>query len=251
MQHSATDTPPGRLGWRMPAEWEPHDATWIAWPHQRSDWPGKFAAIPWVYAEIVRHLHTSERVQLLVNNRVAEAQARKLLAKNNVDLTQVRFFRIPTDRVWTRDYGPIFIVSPEGDAGYTHWHFNAWAKYDNWRKDAVVPSRLQRRLKMPSWQPHIGKRRIVLEGGSFEVNGQGLLLTTEECLLSPVQARNPGLTRDQLETVFADYLGIRKSLWLGSGIFGDDTHGHIDDLARFVGPRTVAAVVEADAGDAN
>jgi agmatine deiminase len=243
--------PPGQDGWRMPAEWEPHEATWLAWPHHGDDWPGKFAAIPWVYVEIVRHLHTSETVHLLVEDRAVQARVSRVLKLAGIDLARVRFFPIATDRVWTRDYAPIFLVSPRGTVGITHWQFNAWAKYDNWRHDAKVPLSINRRLKLPLWQPQHDGRRIVLEGGSIDVNGQGLLLTTEECLLSPVQARNPGMTRSQLEQVFADYLGIRKTLWLGSGITGDDTHGHIDDLARFVGPRTIVTVVEDDPADAN
>ena len=247
----------------MPAEWEPHEATWIAWPHECSDWPGKFAAIAWVYAEIVRHLHTGEFVHILVNDRAAELQARRVLTlagilsartprgESSSPAGQVRFFRIPTDRVWLRDSGPIFLTGPRGEIGMTHWRFNAWAKYDNWKRDAQVPSRINRTLKLPSWQPHLAERRVVLEGGSIEVNGQGLLLTTEECLLSPIQARNPELSRGELEQVFADYLGVRKVLWLGSGIVGDDTHGHVDDLTRFVAPHTVVTVVEKDAHDAN
>jgi agmatine deiminase len=243
--------PPEPAGWRMPAEWEPHEATWLAWPHHRGDWPGKFAAIPWVYVEIVRHLHTSETVHLLVQDRTMQARVARLLGLAGIDLARIRFFVVPTDRVWTRDYAPIFVVAPRGQVGITHWQFNAWAKYDNWRRDAQAPLRINRRLKHPLWQPQHEGRRIVLEGGSIDVNGQGLLLTTEECLLSPVQARNPGMTRGQLEQVFADYLGIQKTLWLGNGITGDDTHGHIDDLARFVGPRTIVTAVEGDPADAN
>jgi agmatine deiminase len=235
----------------MPAEWERHEATWIAWPHHRADWPGKFAAIPWVYAEIVRQLHEAERVQILVNNASAEARARRILARAGVDLKQVRLFRLPTDRVWTRDYGPIFVVSADGKIAATDWLFNAWAKYPNWRKDNAIAQKIARTVRLPSVQPAIEGRRLVLEGGSIDVDGAGLLLTTEECLLSPIQARNPGVGREELERVFAEYLGIRKVLWLGRGITGDDTHGHVDDLARFVGPRTIVAVVEQNAADPN
>lgn len=235
----------------MPAEWEPHEATWIAWPHNTSDWPGKFAPIPWVYGEIVRHLATDEKVHLLVNDAVAEAKVRAILTQAHADLGQVRFFRQRTDRVWTRDYGPIFVVSTNGDVGYTHWRFNAWAKYANHKSDAVIPARLKRSLRLPVWTPEINGRRVVLEGGSIDVNGEGLLLTTEECLLSEVQERNPGLTRTDYEQVVADYLGVHKVLWLGQGIAGDDTHGHVDDLARFVGPRTVVLVQERNSTDAN
>jgi agmatine deiminase len=241
---------PADQGWRLPAEWEPHDATWIAWPHNRDDWPGKFGAIPWVYAEIVRHLHRSEPVHVLVNDAESERRAAGVLRRADIDLHRVRFFRVRTNRVWTRDYGPIFLTGPEGVA-LTDWHFNAWAKYPDWQDDDAVPAQLAAALGLRSWQPAVGGQRVVLEGGAIDGNGAGLLLTSEECLLSPVQERNPGLTRQDYERVFADYLGVRKVLWLGRGIAGDDTHGHIDDLARFVAPRTVVAVVEDDPADAN
>ncbi len=246
-----TPPTPASLGYHMPAEWEPHEATWIAWPHRRTDWPGKFAAIPWVYAEIVRHLHRSERVRILVNDERAERRARLLLSRAGIDLGRVNFFPVPTDRVWTRDYGPLFVRDPAGTVALTDWGFNAWAKYPDWQRDDAVPARLAMLLGLGRWEPTCGGRRVVLEGGSLDVNGQGLLLTTEECLLSPVQARNPGLGRTDLEKIFTDYLGIRKVLWLGRGIAGDDTHGHIDDLARFVGPRAVVTVVEQNPADEN
>src|SRR6266852_2958599 len=273
---------PANLGYRMPAEWEPHEATWIAWPHERTDWPGKFAAIPWVYAEIVRHLSHSERVNILVNDARAKSQAEKVLARvesqpGSVAVlaaessrhtpcavacavpddgtrsvpTTVRFWRMPTDRVWTRDYGPIFIKNSEDKLALVDWQFNGWAKYPNWKRDNAVPGRIAKALKLHSWEPKVGRHRLVLEGGSIDVNGQGLLLTTEECLLSPVQERNPGIDRANLEQVLADYLGVRKVLWLGRGIAGDDTHGHVDDLARFVAPRKVVAVIETNPQDIN
>jgi agmatine deiminase len=242
---------PAQLGYRMPAEWEPHEATWIAWPHEPKDWPGKFAAIPWVYAEIVRHLRRSEHVHILVNDAQGERRARLAVVSAGVDLGRIRFHQIPTDRCWTRDYGPIFVKGSAGDVGLLDWGFNAWAKYKNWQRDDAVPTRLAELLGMRYWVPKAGERRVVLEGGSIDVNGAGMLLTTEECLLSDVQARNPGLGREDLEKVFAEYLGIRKVLWLGRGIAGDDTHGHVDDIARFVGPRTVVTAVEEDPRDAN
>ncbi len=242
---------PAALGYRMPAEWEAHDATWIAWPHNVEDWPDRFGPIPFVYAEIVRHLHASEMVHVLVNDAEHENEARTILSRFAVDMQRVRFFHIPTNRVWTRDYAPIFLVNSVGRVGMTDWHFNGWAKYPNWQQDDAVPGKIQQLFDLPSWQPTVRDRRVVLEGGSIDVNGQGLLLTTEECLLDTVQQRNPGLTRQEIETVLADYLGVRKVLWLGRGIAGDDTHGHVDDLARFVGPTTIATVIEDDRGDAN
>ncbi|MBI1833193.1 MAG: agmatine deiminase family protein, partial [Planctomycetes bacterium] len=244
-------TTPAAQGWFMPAEWQPHEATWIAWPHNKDDWPGKFATIPWVYGEIVRHLHTGEFIHILVNDAAHEKRARDVLAKVGVDLSRIRFFTIPTDRVWTRDSGPIFLVNGAGGVAMTDWRFNAWAKYDNWKIDDEVPTRINKRLRLKRWQPKCQGKRVVLEGGSIEVNGHGLLLTTEECLLSPVQARNPNLTRADIEQVFADYLGIGKVLWLNRGIVGDDTHGHIDDLARFVAADTVVTVVEENRDDPN
>jgi agmatine deiminase len=242
---------PAELGFRMPAEWEPHEATWIAWPHRRDDWPGKFAAIPWVYAEIVRHLHQAERVCILVNDPRTEARARRILRRAGLDLRRIEFFSMVTNRSWTRDYGPLFVRDPSGAIALTDWQFNAWAKYPDWQDDDAIPAQIARALGLPAWQPQLRQRRVVLEGGSIDVNGTGLLLTTEECLLASVQARNPGIERQELEQVFADYLGVQKVLWLGRGIAGDDTHGHVDDLARFVGPQTIVTVVEENAADVN
>jgi agmatine deiminase len=242
---------PAQSGFRMPAEWEPHEATWIAWPHEKADWPGKFAAIPWVYVEIVRLLALSERVRILVDSPAVRRRVRSLLNQAGVDLKEVEFFLIPTDRVWTRDYGPIFLINPAGEVAQTDWRFNAWAKYPNWQRDDAVPAQLQQSLGFPAWQPHVDGRRVVLEGGSIDVNGRGLMLTTEECLLDSVQARNPDLSREQLEQAFADYLGVTQVLWLNRGIAGDDTHGHVDDLARFVAENTVVTVVESNTVDPN
>jgi agmatine deiminase len=235
----------------MPAEWEPHEATWIAWPHNRDDWPGKFPAIPWAYAEIVRHLDRSEPVHILVNDERGERRARATLDRAGIDMARVRFFRFPTDRTWARDYGPMFVTGQDGSPGVIDWMFNAWAKYPNWQRDNAVPLQAHLALGCRYQQARVGERPVVLEGGGIDVNGQGLLLTTEECLLSDVQQRNPGFTRQDYERVFAEYLGVKKALWLGRGIAGDDTHGHVDDLARFVGPRTVVTVVEESAADAN
>jgi agmatine deiminase len=246
----ANDTP-AALGYRMPAEWELHEATWIAWPHERADWPGKFGPIPWVYCEIVRHLHKGEIVRILVNSAAAQTRAAGQLSRAGVDLARVQFFVIPTDRVWTRDYGPYFVRDAAGMVAATDWGFNAWAKYDNFERDDAAAAQMIAQLGVPSWQPKSDGRRVILEGGSIDVNGEGLLLTTEECLLSSVQRRNPGMTREDYEQLFADYLGVRKVLWLGRGIAGDDTHGHVDDLARFVGPGTVVTVVEENTDDEN
>ncbi len=235
----------------MPAEWEAHEATWLAWPHEKSDWPGKFAPIPWVYGEIIKHVHTGEFVHLLVNDAASEKQARSVLKKVGVDFERIRFFHIKTDRVWTRDSGPVFLTNRAGELAMTDWRFNAWAKYANWKNDDKVPARINKHLGLTCWQPTHNAERVVLEGGSIDTNGDGLLLTTEECLLSPIQARNPHLTKQELEQVLCENLGVKKVLWLGNGIAGDDTHGHVDDLARFVDANTVVTVVEANRADPN
>jgi len=244
---------PAAQGYRMPAEWEPHVATWLAWPHERSDWPGpgKLEAVRWVYAEIVRHLTPGERVRVLVQDDRLERAARVMLGRAGVDASRVDWFRIPTDRAWTRDYCPQFVRRADGDVAAVGWRFTGWAKYPDHKRDAAVAQRLAQRLRRTIWLPAVGARRVVLEGGAIDVNGRGALLTTEECLLSPVQARNPGLSRHDLERVLADSLGVRKVLWLGDGIVGDDTHGHVDDLARFVDPRTVVVAVCDDPSDEN
>jgi len=240
------DRTPRQLGFRMPAEWEPHEATWIAWPHNRTDWPGRFAPIPWVYGEIVRRLSRVERVRILVEGLEAEEGARRVLRKVGAEEHAVEFFACPTNRAWTRDYGPIFVTSPRGETALAAWRFNAWAKYDDWQKDSKVPAYVAKRLRLPLFASE-----MVLEGGSIDVNGAGLLLTTEECLLSDVQARNAGMSRAEIEGRLRDWLGAERVIWLRQGIAGDDTHGHVDDLARFVAADTVVVAAEPDRSDAN
>jgi agmatine deiminase len=241
-----TTETPRALGFRMPAEWEPHEATWIAWPHNKEDWPARFAPIPWVYADIVRRLARVERVRILMQSEPLERAARRMMRRNGTNLDAVEFFRYETDRVWTRDYCPLFVKSRAGEVAITDWIFNGWAKYPNHERDNAIPKKLARALAMRAWSPG-----LVLEGGSIDGNGHGLLLTTEECLLSPVQARNPGLSRKHIEAALHDYLGARSVLWLRNGIAGDDTHGHVDDLARFVSPDTVVVAVESRKSDVN
>jgi len=284
----------GNARHRMPAEWEPHASTWLAWPHYRGDWPGKFEPIPWVYAEIIRHLGRHERIDLIVNNKSSESHARKVLTKANALSENVAFHRWPTNRVWTRDSGCIFVVPtsipdlssrakkegslanppsksracPERTSSASEresnrdlmlspsltaikWRFNAWAKYSNYGHDEKIGSLMAEAAHAEEVRPLQGKSRVVLEGGSIDVNGRGTLLTTEECLLSKTQQRNPGMSRADYEKLFSVYLGIRKVIWLGSGIAGDDTHGHVDDITRFVSPDTVVTAVEADPGDPN
>ncbi len=257
----ATQPTPQSLRLRMPAEWEQHDATWIAWPHNPDDWPGKFRPIPWVYCEIVRHLARVEDVHILVNDAAAEKRARYLLARTGANLARIHFHPWPTDRVWLRDSGPIFLTSARENPdapplAITNWKFNAWAKYENWHHDDQIPERVAELLHVPAWKPEIEladgtRHRVVMEGGSIDVNGAGALLTTEECLLSEVQQRNPGVSREQLERCFQDYLGVDQVLWLNRGIAGDDTHGHVDDIARFIDRNTVVAACESNREDEN
>jgi agmatine deiminase len=242
----------------MPAEWERHHATWIGWPHNKSDWPGRFGPIPWAYAEIVRKLAPGEIVRILVNSPVHERAARRALTSAGVSPDRAEFFRFPTNRGWTRDFGPLFVrrSGPSAKLGIARFRFNAWAKYPEWKQDDRIPERVAARLELPLFPARAGRGRggrdVVLEGGSIDVNGRGSLLTTEECLLDPaVQVRNPGLSRSELEAVLRDYLGATNVLWLGRGIAGDDTHGHVDDVCRFVNAGTVVLCRESDPQDAN
>ena len=250
------DPPPAALGFRMPAEWEPHAATWIAWPHEPRDWPGKLPAIHWVYGEVVRHLAVGERVRILVvDRRRREARARGAPARRRRSQARAAVpGAAPTGagRATTaRSTSPTATArSPSPTGGST-----AGRSTPNHKRDDAVNDRIVRRDRLRQWQPTapIGRRiaRVVLEGGAIDVNGAGTLLATEECLLDEVQARNPGLGREALETVLGEYLGVRKVLWLGRGIAGDDTHGHVDDLARFVDETTVVVAQESDPDDDN
>jgi agmatine deiminase len=254
-------TTPRAMGLHMPAEWEAHAATWISWPHNPEDWPGKFQPIPWVYGDIVRHLARVEDVHILVNDAAVEKRARNLLRRCGAELARIHFHQWPTDRVWLRDSGPIFLTANStGSAtlplAITDWKFNAWAKYDNWRHDDRIPERVAELLSLSAWTPEIKladgqTHRVVLEGGSIDVNGAGGMLTTEECLLSPVQRRNLDISREQLEQCFRDYLGVEQVLWLNRGIAGDDTHGHVDDIARFVDHQTIVVAYEPNRDDEN
>ncbi len=234
----------------MPAEWEPHDATILAWPHEKDDWPEKHECIPWVYLEILRHLTQSEKVYLLIGKSM-EKQIHSLFDKQRLDPRQIQLLRVPTDRCWMRDSAPIFVHNEFGERIAIDWKFNAWAKYDNWKKDNCVPQRLTDLIEIPRLVAEHDGRQVVLEGGSIDVDGKGSMLTTEECLLSPIQARNPSMSREDLEGVFSRYLGIEHVIWLGRGIEGDDTHGHVDDITRFVDVGQVVTVVEQNRDDPN
>ena len=246
-----TATPRGAL--RMPAEWAAHRATWIAWPHHEPDWPGKLGPIPWVYGEIARVIADHEPLEILCHNTAVLDAARRILEAHAVRLDRVRLHVVPTDRVWLRDSAPVGVHDATGALVWANWAFNAWAKYPNWQLDAEVGNVIAGITGLRRETPlrHDTGTPIVLEGGGIEVNGEGLLLVTEEWLLSDVQVRNPGLTRADYERIFADWLGIRQTIWLGEGCVGDDTHGHIDDVARFVSPDTIVLAVERDPADEN
>ncbi len=246
---------PSALAYLMPAEWEPHESTWLAWPHFRGDWPGKFEPVPWVYAEIIRNLARHERVDLIVRSALAEKPAREVLDKADALSDNICFHLWPTDRVWTRDSGCIFLTpSAEGKDSRLlalNFEFNAWAKYPNYKFDAKLGARMAKSAGARVVKPVSGDHRVVFEGGAVDVNGRGTLLATEECLLSTTQQRNPPMDRTAYEQMFADYFGVQSVIWLGDGIAGDDTHGHVDDIARFVGAGTVVAMVEPNAQDEN
>ena len=238
---------------RWPAEWEQHEATWIAWPHNAEDWPGKFEPIPWVYAEIVRALHPHERVEILCADQDARERAQHALRAHGVDLSRVGLHLCRTDRVWTRDSAPTGVLDAGGALRWVGWRFNAWAKYRNFAKDGKVPAAIARLTGAPldaAMRPD-RDAPLVLEGGGIDTDGAGTMLVTEEWLLSDQQVRNPGMDRAAYERAFARWLGIRRTIWLGEGCVGDDTHGHVDDIARFTDAHTVALAYEADPRDEN
>lgn len=251
LQHGAV-MPAGRTV--MPAEWEPHAATWIAWPHEESDWPGKFETIPWVYAEIVRGLTRSERVEILCHEKIVQEQAISCLKQQDVPSERYRLHVVKNDRSWLRDSGPIAVKDRNTKAvSWVGWRFNGWAKYPNFLADEHVAASISAFSEKPlevALRPDNGER-MVLEGGSIDVDGEGTLLTTEECLLSKTQERNPGMDAADYERAFQQVFGISQVIWLDRGIVGDDTHGHVDDIARFVSPGRVVVAFEEDAGDPN
>jgi agmatine deiminase len=264
---------PAALGFAMPAEWEKHEATWLGWPHNETDWPDKIDTIRWVYGEMVRKISPGEIVRLLVRHRAEQKLAASYLRRAGCDLGQVEFVIHPTNRGWTRDSGPIHLRRkgragsprpaggrrPRSDApcqkfetAIVHFHFNAWAKYDDWQKDTKVAETAARRLNKPLFNAQFQGGNFVIEGGGIEVNGRGTLLTTEECYLHPkIQVRNRGMTREQYDRMFRKYLGVKNILWLLNGPVGDDTHGHIDDICRFVNPKTLVLIRETNRKDIN
>ncbi|MGO8929874.1 MAG: agmatine/peptidylarginine deiminase [Limisphaerales bacterium] len=252
---TASETPatPAALGFSMPAEWERHEATWLIWPHNQVDWPGKVDTVRWVYGEIVRKVCPGEIVRILVNTKADQKLAHLYLTRAGADLGRVEFIPHPTNRGWTRDTGPIFVRRGEkGETAIVHFHFNAWAKHDDWQKDRRVPQTAARLLGKRLFNAECKGRDFVIEGGGIEVNGRGTLLTTGQCYLDPkVQVRNPGLGRREIEETLRRYLGVTSVFWLAAGPAGDDTHGHIDDICRFVNSKTVVLIEETNRKDVN
>lgn len=251
----ANDATPAELGYSMPAEWEKHEATWLGWPHNETDWPDKIDTIRWVYGEMVRKISQGELVRILVRDLAEKKFAANYLKRSGCNLKQVQFVIHPTNRGWTRDSGPIHVRRKKGGKSETaivHFHFNAWAKYNDWQKDTRVPETAAKLLKKPLFDAQFNGKKFVVEGGGIEVNGRGTLLTTEECYQHPkIQVRNPGLTKAQYDETFENYLGVKNVLWLLNGPVGDDTHGHIDDIARFTDAKTIVLIKEANKKDIN
>ena len=243
------------IRYRMPAEWELHKATWLTWPHNPTDWPGKMSSVQKVYAELTQKLSAVEEVCILVNSEKHEMRARRYLKQARADLVNIHFHHIPTNRSWIRDYGPVFVDDNRTKKELKRimrFRFNGWARYPAHQKDDSVPLELAHRLNLKMVSAKWKKVPLVLEGGSIDVNGLGTLITTEECLLDQhKQPRNPGITKSELEKLFMEYLGITNVIWLNKGIDGDDTHGHVDDICRFVDKRTIVLALETNSSDPN
>lgn len=238
---------PAKEGYRFPAEWEPHEATWLSWPHNKDSWPGKIETIYPVYAEFVKLLAECEKVNINVNDEGMMREATRLLMKAGTDMNQVHFYLHPTNDAWCRDHGPAFVVNPVKAEKkiILNWGYNAWGeKYPPYNDDNLIPEKAANVLNIPYVTPG-----IIMEGGSVEFNGRGTLLTTKACLLNP--NRNKGLSQETIEEYLHNYYGVNHILWLGDGIEGDDTDGHVDDLTRFVNEDTVVTVVEENKNDAN
>jgi agmatine deiminase len=242
---------PAYFGYAMPAEWGPHAATWLSWPHYTRDWPGKLEAIHWVYGEMARKISAGETIRLIIRHKADEQAARNVFSLAGVAPGKIRFVKQPTDRSWTRDTGPIF-VNRKKETAIVHFNFNAWAKDNLWKNDRKLPEVAAGLLRKKLFHAKFNGRPFIIEGGGIEVNGRGTLLTTEQCYLHPkIQVRNPGMTRAQYEVAFRQYLGATSVFWLSKGPAGDDTHGHVDDICRFVNAKTIVLVREKNPRDVN
>jgi agmatine deiminase len=250
---------PTELGYRWPAEWERHEATWLAWPHA-ADWPGKAAAIPWVFAEMARQLGRRERVRILVRSAAERSHARSVLGRAGVPEGSVEFFRHATDRSWTRDFLPLFVVRRRragrgAELGAVKWRFNGWGRYANHHQDEAAGLAVADGIATACWRPATmvrGRERLaVLEGGAIDGDGQGTCLASRPCLVSGPRARNRALGQAGLERLLRDHLRVQRVLWMGDGIDGDDTSGHVDDFVRFVAPSRVVIAREPNRRDSN
>lgn len=236
---------------RFPAEWEKQEGILLCFPHNGNDWPGKYEAIQWAFVEFIKKVATYEKVFLVVIDEKLQAKVTDMLDRARVNLDQVQFILQKTNRSWMRDSGPI-VVYKDDKREALNFNFNGWAKYKNYKLDKHVPAKVADALQMPLTQVTYNGKPVIVEGGAIDVNGRGTLLTSEECLMHPsIQVRNTGFTKQDYEAVFKEYLGVTNVIWLGDGVEGDDTHGHIDDLARFVNEDTIVTIVETDPKDAN
>lgn len=241
-----------KIKYRIPAEWEYHEATWIGWPFNKEDWPGKFQPIPWVYGEIVRYISRGEKVRIIVQSKEHQKKAEVVLKAVNAEMNKIEFYKLATNRNWLRDAGPQFVKNKKNETTLIQFKFNAWAKYNNYKLDAKIPKMISSKLDLEMIKVENNSREVVLEGGSIDYNGLGTIITTEECLLDDqTQVRNPGFTKKDYENVFKNYLGVTKVIWLNKGITGDDTHGHVDDITRFVNGSTIVTVIEDHPNDPN
>ncbi len=239
-------------GYFLPAEWEKQEAVWIAWPHNKNDWPGKFTPIKWVYCEIVKAIIPGEKVRIIVNSEKQKSEAERILKLSGAFSEDMEFIKFSTDRGWLRDISPVYVKTKSNKIEQVSFKFNAWAKYDDYKKDEKLPGFISKKFNIKNTDAIYKNRKVVLEGGSIDTNGKGVLITTKECLLDEeVQVRNKGFSEKDYEEVFRKYLGIKKVIWLNKGIAGDDTHGHVDDICRFVNKNTVAAADEENPKDEN
>ena len=239
------------VGYRMPAEWEKQKSTWVAWPHNKKDWPNKFELIPDIFAQIIAKISKFQKVNILIENKNLKKKIYLILKNYLANTKNINYTICKTNRAWLRDSFPIFVKNKLNQKVLIDWGFNSWAKYKNFNHDNKIGIKIKKFLNLDSVRPKFKNRRIILEGGSIDVNGKGVLLTTRECLQSKIQERNIGFKKKDYEEIFKKFLGIKKVLWLNKGIVGDDTHGHIDDIARFVTSKKIFIAYEKNKNDVN